>query len=590
MTDKSEHSLPAPAVLITQDSASPWRLRLAQSGLSVRLLLPESVPNFLSGLMPPVLFFDIRCDVACHEAVRDGLARRGPSRPLLIALLPSEKGRVTARDLQRANVLGASDILLDESPDAAVAARVHFALLKAAAVVDPDASASRPSAEAAEDAAPAGGADGAAVLDHAEFRSRLTDYLAGGEAAPPVSVIIVDLDRFKAIVTRFGRERADQILELTAERLAAACAATNRGRCLAFAQLQADTFALAATGPLHQREAAAVAERMLEAIGAPIEIGGQTLYLQASAGIAAAPQDALGADGLLHAAQSALSHAKRRAGSLYAFYSPHLAAGQAQRLELEHRLRTAMAGDELEIHYQPIAEVATGRIVGLEALLRWRHPEIGLVSPEQFIAIAEESGLAADLSGWALQTAARTLRVLETQGLPPLRLAINIPPDVFGAGPSDSFADFVFETLRDTGLPAECLVLEMTERTLAEGSEEALASIGRLKQAGVHLALDDFGTGYASFAALKTFPVDELKIDRSLVAGDDGVELALMRAILTLAKSLGMRVTAEGVENAGQLARLAEEGCDLYQGYLRAAPMPGDRLAEYLPAAEGSSP
>lgn len=575
-----EKSPAASAALIVRDPASPWRRLLAVSGLAVRQILPDSVSDFLAGPLPAVLFFDIRCDTACRDCVRAALAESA-APPLVFALLESRAGAVSMRDLEAAAALGATDILMDESPTPAIAARIQFALLEAACAqarreVDP---ADTPARDADT------GRTSPLPIDHAGFHVRLEERLSDRTEATPLALIILDIDRFKPIVTRFGREAGDRLLAAIGSRLEQTANTVTGGGSHALARLQTDTFALAVDGLAGRDATAALARRLLAAVSAPIDEEGQTLYLQASAGIAFFPGDAMEAEELLRAANSALAQAKARAGSAYAFHSPHLAAGQAQRVEIEHRLREALAGEELELQYQPIAEVATRRIVGVEALLRWRHPELGLVAPEQFIAVAEETGLAVDLSRWALATAARDFRTLELQGALPIALAINIPPDALEPEASEGFTRYVLQTMREAGVDCSRLVLEVTERSLAESSDAGLAAIERLRRAGIRIALDDFGTGYASFSALKRLPFDELKIDRSFLAEDGSIEIALLRAVIALAKALGIRVTAEGVERESQLARLEAEGCDRFQGYLFAAPMPIGELADALAAA-----
>jgi len=579
-----ETRLTASAALITRDPATPWCRLLAQSGFAVRLLLPRSVAGFLDNPHPAVLFFDTRCDRNCRDRVRSALAaHRSP--PPLFALLESKGGAVSMRDLEQAVALGATDILLDESPAPAIAARVQFALLRAACTTAPP--------PTGTSAAPTRSRDTAGPrptpIDHADFQARLEGRLAELDDSSALALIILDIDRFKPIVTRFGREVGDRLLAVIGRRLEGVAQTMSNDGCLAFARLPTDTFALAVEGAVGRRETAALVERLLAVVSEPIRENAQALYLQASAGISIFPDDAEEVDGLLRAAHSALAQAKARAGSTYAFHSPHLAAGQAQRVEIEHRLREALAHQELELQYQPIAEVATRRIVGVEALLRWNHPELGPIAPEQFIAVAEETGLAVELSRWALATAARDLQTLDARGLPPIAVAINVPPDALEPEVSEGFANFVLETMRETGVDCNRLTLEVTERSLAESSDAGLAAIERLRRAGLRIAIDDFGTGYASFAALKRFPVDEIKVDRSFLADGGRVDLALLRAVITLAKALDIRVTAEGVEREWQLARLQAEACDHFQGYLCAAPMPKGELGDVLAASSPHS-
>jgi len=276
----------ASAALITCDRARRWRRLLEQSGLSIRVVMPESVPEFLTLPQPPILFFDMSCDKACYDAVKASRDGDGVPQPLLIALLGSEDGAVSARDLRLAMELGASEILLDESPATAIAARIQFALFRAAARGPPPRSDVR-SGVGTETALPS-----LMPVDHADFHARLAKALASVDPPMALGLIILDLDRFKPIVTRFGRTAGDRLLAVIGARLeTAAREATENHELIALARLQTDTFALAVKGVVRRDEAAALAERLLTAVSAPILEEGHPLYLQASAGIAMAPAD-----------------------------------------------------------------------------------------------------------------------------------------------------------------------------------------------------------------------------------------------------------------------------------------------------------
>ncbi|RMD86928.1 MAG: GGDEF domain-containing protein [Alphaproteobacteria bacterium] len=348
------------------------------------------------------------------------------------------------------------------------------------------------------------------------------------------------------------------------------------------ARLAADEFLLLLPAITAREVAAQFAHSVLRAIAAPLEQNGDRLYLSASAGIALAPEDATEAEALLRAAHTALTHAKQRRGSSFAFYTPHVAATQAHRLEIEHRLRQAMASSELLLHYQPQASVQTDEIVGIEALVRWSHPDLGLVSPENFIGIAEEAGITAELGRWVVSRALEEVVTLERRGLPPLRLSINISADMFATMGGRGLAEHIIEELAASGMPGSRVILEVTERSILARAPQTLRAIEHLREHGLRFALDDFGTGYSALGSLKTLPVDEIKIDRSFILGAGIEDVAVLRAIIAMAKTLDLTVIAEGVETPDQLRMLRAESCDLYQGYLCAPALPGPQLLEIL--------
>jgi EAL domain-containing protein (putative c-di-GMP-specific phosphodiesterase class I) len=277
--------------------------------------------------------------------------------------------------------------------------------------------------------------------------------------------------------------------------------------------------------------------------------------------------------------------AKDQGGNALEFFTPAMNRQAIERLQIEVGLRRAMAQGELRLHYQPIIELASGRIVSAEALLRWQDPELGLVSPARFIPVAEETGLIVPIGQWVLQQACAQVLAWRQSGLATISVAVNLSARQFRAA---DFAATVAEALRDTGCPADALQLEITESMVMHHAERALATMHALTALGVRLAIDDFGTGYSSLSHLKRFPVHKLKIDRSFVSDIhiDANDKAIVEAILVLAKKLGLRTVAEGVETAAQLDFLHALGCDEYQGYLFARPEPPEDLARRL-AAQG---
>lgn len=436
------------------------------------------------------------------------------------------------------------------------------------------------------------------LLSYEVLRERMEKVLAAGEQpawGTVTGLAVFNLNRFKGVTSRFGPDKGNQILAEVARRVRrSASAASLRGMLLIWtsgghsipapivARLHGDELAVLAPG-LHRRaDMAPLVREILTAIEQPLHVNGASLYLTASAGIAVGPEDASHTDSLLQCAHAALSQAQQTAASSYAFYSALAARGEADKLALEHRLRQALRSGEMQMYYQPQVNIASGRIIGVEALLRWNHPDLGLVSPDQFLATARETGLTAELGRWSLLAALGEIADLEAGGLQEIRVSINVSADMFA---ESDLAELVLSVLDETGFSPHRLTLEMTEHTILDETAGALEVVDRLKARGVKLALDDFGTGYSALSYLKVLPIDELKIDRSFISGLDSADIALLRAIISMAKTLGMTVTAEGVETEAQRVRLMEEGCDIYQGWLCSRAVPGGAIA-YLIASQ----
>ena len=390
---------------------------------------------------------------------------------------------------------------------------------------------------------------------------RLAAALGGGR---PFALHCLDLDGFRGVNDAYGTPAGDRVLAAVAERLRRLAGPDDLP-----ARLSGDEFAVlqAGAGPV---EAELFAARMTEALAEPHDLDGDALAVRAHAGFALAPADGVVADALLRYAGLAAERAKAEKATEPRRFHPDLDAAQRARRTLEAELRRALAADALELHYQPQVDTAAGRVTGLEALLRWRHPERGWISPAEFIPVAEQSGLIVPLGEWALQRAAR-----DASGWPGgARVAVNVSPLQF-RGPG--LGDAVLGALRDAGLPAGRLEIEITESALLEDGDAVLSVLHRLRAGGVRVAMDDFGTGFSSLATLRSFPFDKIKIDQSFVrvpeAGVPQAE-AIVRAVAGLAAALGMRCTAEGVETAAQLDRLAAAGCSEIQGYLFGRPCP----------------
>ena len=407
------------------------------------------------------------------------------------------------------------------------------------------------------------------VLTGLPNRSVFTDHLARGLAkaaagGEPVAVLCIDLDGFKAINDLHGHAGGDAVLVEVAQRLRSAI----RGNELV-ARLGGDEFAAVQIGGMQPGDSGQISQRLIKAVEAPIAVGGQNVHVSCSVGIAIYPFDAIEPSQLVNNADMALYRAKGEGRGVARFYETAMDDSLRRRRQLELDLRMAIENDELSLHYQPLADLTTGRICGFEALLRWNHPERGSVGPETFIPVAEESGLIVALGSWVLREACAEAATWQ----PSLRLAVNLSPVQFLHG---DLAGEVDQILRDTGFAADRLDLEVTEGLLIKDPEGALAILRQLKAMGVQISMDDFGTGYSSLSYFRSFPFDKVKIDQSFVRDMIGNHqaLAIVRSVIGLGRGLGMPIVAEGVETDEQLATLQEEGCTQAQGYLISRPGP----------------
>jgi diguanylate cyclase (GGDEF)-like protein len=385
-----------------------------------------------------------------------------------------------------------------------------------------------------------------------------------------------DLDDFELINNSLGYAAADFVLGQVAARLRGAL---RQGDTLA--RLGADEFAVLVEGVGNEVELAITAQRMLEALADPIEIDGQALYVTAGIGITCHPGEGANAEALLKKADAALHAAKRAGRNQFVFFAQHLNDKAVEFLALRSALREAIDRNQLVLFYQPRVDLASGRIFGVEALLRWFHPTMGTVSPARFIPIAEESGLIEAIGDWVLREACRQRKVWLDAGLPAFRMAINLSavqmrqPDL---------VDNVRAVLAGIGLPAECVELEITESVLVENPEAVVRKLRQLRQMGIAIALDDFGTGYSSLSYIKRFPLDCMKIDQSFVRGipRDADDVAITRTIIGLARNLGLKTVVEGIETDEQLAFSRAEGCDEFQGYLFSKPVSAEAVEQLL--------
>ncbi|WP_203792305.1 putative bifunctional diguanylate cyclase/phosphodiesterase [Aquipseudomonas alcaligenes] len=386
------------------------------------------------------------------------------------------------------------------------------------------------------------------------------------------ALLLVDLDHFKIVNESLGHNTGDQLLKLIGERLHNAL-----GQGVTLARLGGDEFGLLSGDCAQAEHASLLAQRLLDCLEQPFSIGDETLFVGASIGISLFPDDGDSIEKLLRNADSALFRAKSSGRQTFSFYSQEMTAQARQRIKLEAELRVALEQEQLRVHYQPIHRLDNGALLGVEALVRWQHPERGLVAPGEFIPVAEDSGLIGAIDAWVLEQACAQMVRWLAEGRALEFVAVNVSSRLFGRGELDLRVERV---LRQTGLAATHLELEVTESAVMDNPERAQELLGHLQGLGVRLAIDDFGTGYSSLARLKRLPVNKLKLDQSFVRGlpQDSEDAAIARAVVSLGQSLGLRVLAEGIETAEQAAYLREAGCNLGQGYWFGRPQPAEQL------------
>jgi diguanylate cyclase (GGDEF)-like protein len=389
--------------------------------------------------------------------------------------------------------------------------------------------------------------------------------------APGVAVHCIDLDRFKIINDTLGHGIGDLLLKKVADRIRSAC---RKDDCVA--RVGGDEFVVVQTGIGGADDAARLAGRLVDLVGRTYVLSGHTINIGASVGVALGEGVVVGRD-LLRNADLALYEAKRAGRNRFRSFEPGMDAALRERRELEIDLRRALALKQFELHYQPFLDLGSNAVIGFEALIRWHHPTRGLVSPADFIPLAEETGLINKIGEWVLRTACSTAATWPDDRA----VAVNISPVQFR---TDTLVDLIVSTLASTGLPAHRLEIEITEGALLDNTDSVLKTLHALRDLGIHISMDDFGTGYSSLSYLQKFPFHKIKIDRSFVqrAEEGGDSEAILRAIAGLGVSLGMAITAEGVETPEQLERIRSEQCTHVQGYLTGRPMPADRLSSFL--------
>jgi diguanylate cyclase (GGDEF)-like protein/PAS domain S-box-containing protein len=404
------------------------------------------------------------------------------------------------------------------------------------------------------------------------FRERLAEALAGVSRGNKLAVLFLDLDRFKGVNDTLGHPMGDELLKMVAARLRHCVRDIDT-----VARVGGDEFAIIQTGIEKPLDTAILARRIGEAVRAPYDLAGHAVVVDISIGIAMAPNDGTDPDGLLKAADMALYGAKADGRGTYRFFEAAMDMRMKSRRELETALRLALAAGQFELHYQPLVNVDDRRITGCEALLRWNHPERGMISPAEFIPVAEEIGLIVPLGEWVLRKAC-----LDAASWPDdIKVAVNLSPIQVT---SQNLVPIVVNALAAAGLPARRLEVEITESVLMHNTEQNTATLHRLRELGVHISMDDFGTGYSSLSYLRKFPFDKIKIDRSFISGlpGDNESIAIVRAVAGLAANLNMTATAEGVETAEQLETIRALGCVEMQGYLFSRPVPLAQIVSML--------
>jgi diguanylate cyclase (GGDEF)-like protein len=391
-----------------------------------------------------------------------------------------------------------------------------------------------------------------------------------------IAVLFLDLDRFKIINDTLGHTIGDTLLVALSRRLRETVRAEDT-----VARMGGDEFIFILRGLKSAEDAVKPAQKILDAIRPPFHVGGHELHVTASVGISLHPADGPGADQLLKCADLALYRAKERGRDRIQLYNPALNVRVFEQMVLEGRLRRAIEQCQFVLLYQPQIELDSGELVGFEALLRWRHPELGLVPPDEFVPLAEESGLIEPLGRWVLRTACLQHRAWREAHLPPVRLAVNMSARQFQR---NGLEERIREVLAETGMEASCLELELTESVLMQEGDHTASLLAKLSELGIGLALDDFGTGYSSLSYLKRFPITRVKIDRSFVrdiATSEG-DAAVARAVIAMAHGLGVDVVAEGIETLEQLAVLRRYECDEGQGYLLGRPVEPTAVPEVM--------
>jgi len=432
------------------------------------------------------------------------------------------------------------------------------------------------------------------VLTGLPNRERFLDRLdwaitSAYRSQEPVAIIKLSIDRFKQINDSLGLEAGDTLLKQVAERLSGlvrlsdVISHTGRGNLgQNLSRLGADEFSILLSDGKASEDAAYVAGRVLKSLKDVFLIEGQEVFITGSIGIAVYPDDADNADSLMKNASAAMDFAKLNGRDIYQFYSKELNKKAKQRLEIESELRRAIKQKQFVLHYQPKVNLHTGHVIGMEALVRWQHPQRGLLAPIHFIGIAEDSGLIPSIGELVMYEACQQHRIWQDKGLGNLKLSVNVSPQQL----MDKHVQKTMDAALNSGIDIQCLIIEITESMLVGNEERAIKIMNDIKKQGPMLSIDDFGTGYSSLSYLKRFPLDELKIDRSFITEIPfkKYDCTIVQAIVAMAHGLELSVVAEGVEKAEQLAFLKEIGCDVIQGYYFSKPLTADKFEQFVRA------
>ncbi len=408
------------------------------------------------------------------------------------------------------------------------------------------------------------------------FYEQATRLLADQGGSRGATLLFIDVDRFMRINNTFGYAVGDLLVRQVGARLRDSVSqqgiVTRMGR---------DDFVLLDAAACTPEQARMLSERVMQAFARPFKLDGREFFLTLSIGVCCFPQDGEDVGRLLVNAENAMFRAKRAGRNNFQFYVQEMNSMSAERLDMETSLRHAVERGELVLHYQPSVDLASGRITAVEALVRWQHPTRGMIPPDKFIPLADETGLIGEIGQWVLFEACRQTKVWHDEGMIELNVSVNVSAVQFRQG---DLRLVVADALAQTGLPPSCLDLEITETVLMQEAEATIATLNGLKAMGVCVSVDDFGTGYSSLAYLKRFPIDTLKIDKSFMRDVtvDSHNAAIVRTVIALAKSLGLESIAEGVETAEQVAFLRAEGCDRLQGYYFSKPLPAPALSEFV--------
>jgi diguanylate cyclase (GGDEF)-like protein len=390
------------------------------------------------------------------------------------------------------------------------------------------------------------------------------------------ALLFLDLDRFKTINDTLGHEQGDLLLKQVAKRLTECVRPGDT-----VARPGGDEFIIVLADVAQVDNVSRVAQKIIDAFSRPFEIGGRELFVTCSVGVTLYPFDDRDIEALYRNADAAMYHAKDEGRNNFQFYSAEMNVESYKRLTLENALRRALERDELRLFYQPQVDLNSGRIVGAEALIRWQHPELGLVSPADFIPLAEETGLIVPIGEWVLRQACAQAHAWQDAGLPPVRVAVNLSERQFR---QSGLYEVITAALQQAGLAPEWLEVELTESLVMHDVNRTIDVLRGLKQMGVTVAVDDFGTGYSSLSYLRRLPIGVIKIDRAFIEhiSDNPDDAAIAKAIIALAKSLQLKTVAEGVETGEQADFLRRHGCDVMQGFYFSRPLPADKFIELL--------